>query len=98
MHGSDLSGEVDLLQTLLDDAVAEIACLRRSVDVLRGRVGGAALKVRVAGEGRLPCRAYGDDAGFDLFVQGDWTVEVGSFVDIECGVSVELPEGYCGTW
>lgn len=96
LHESDLSGETALLHCLLDDAQAEIRRLRQSVDTLRARVGGAALQMLVAGQGKLPTRAYDDDAGFDLYVQGDWNVGVEQFVDVECGISAQLPEGYWG--
>lgn len=43
----------------------------------------------------LPTRAYPDDAGFDLYVARGVTIPARQFVDISCGVAVELPEG---TW
>ena len=42
-----------------------------------------------------PTQAHDDDAGFDLYVDGDWTVQPGQFVDISLGISVKLPGG---TW
>lgn len=42
--------------------------------------------------GQLPTRAYPDDAGLDLYCSRDYRVEPSSFVDLDCGVSVELPE------
>jgi dUTP pyrophosphatase len=55
-------------------------------------------EVRVQGEGRLPTRAYPDDAGFDLYVQGDHTIEphVRIPTQVPCGVAVELPPGWWG--
>jgi dUTP pyrophosphatase len=55
-------------------------------------------EVRVQGEGRLPTRAYPDDAGFDLYVQGEHTVEPHERIpaQIPCGVAVELPPGWWG--
>jgi dUTP pyrophosphatase len=42
-----------------------------------------------------PRRGYPGDAGFDLVVERDVTVKVDTFVDVPCGVSVEMPPG---TW
>lgn len=43
----------------------------------------------------LPTRGYATDAGYDLYTHGDHVIEPGQFVDVACGVSVDLPEG---TW
>ena len=45
--------------------------------------------------GRMPTRAYPDDAGFDLYVSKQVTVGAGQFADVPSGVHVLLPEG---TW
>lgn len=50
------------------------------------------LRVKVEREGCLPRRAYDDDAGLDLVVSRDTTIRPGTFEDVPCGVSVELPE------
>lgn len=42
-----------------------------------------------------PTRAHSDDAGFDLYVRGDYVVEPGQMVDLDLGVSVKSPPG---TW
>jgi dUTP pyrophosphatase len=44
--------------------------------------------------GTQPTRAYSDDAGLDLTVQGDWTIPPHQFVDVDLGCSVKAPEGY----
>ena len=49
------------------------------------------LPVKIWNEGCLPQRAYDDDAGLDLVVSQDTTIAPGTFVDVPCGVSVELP-------
>lgn len=41
---------------------------------------------------RLPSRGYHDDAGLDLYVDRDYCIQPNSFVDISCGVAVQLPE------
>jgi dUTP pyrophosphatase len=45
--------------------------------------------------GTAPTRGHHDDAGFDLYVNGDWTVEPNSFVDIDLNCAVAFP---AGTW
>lgn len=40
-----------------------------------------------------PRRTYRGDAGYDLFVAKGAVVEPGEFVDVPCGVQIELPEG-----
>lgn len=41
-----------------------------------------------------PRRQHRGDAGYDLVVQGDWTIEPGGFVDVPHGIErVQLPEG-----
>lgn len=44
---------------------------------------------------KLPTRAHDDDAGLDLYVSQDVDVAPGQFVNIPCGMGVQLPEG---TW
>lgn len=41
--------------------------------------------------GVLPVRAYDDDAGLDLVVSEATTILPGTFQDVPCGLSVELP-------
>lgn len=49
------------------------------------------LRVVVEVEGCLPQRAYPDDAGLDLVCAEDVEIPLGTFEDVSCGVSVELP-------
>lgn len=39
----------------------------------------------------VPTREYDDDAGLDLYVSKDTTLPWGEFVDVPCGVKVQLP-------
>lgn len=47
--------------------------------------------IKVAGEHGTLDRGYPGDAGFDLRVVGHHTVEPGSFVDLDCGIAIEMP-------
>lgn len=50
--------------------------------------------IRWTGDAELePKRGYVGDAGFDLYVAEDVVVPYAEFVDVPCGVSVELPDG-----
>lgn len=42
--------------------------------------------------GRMPTRAYEDDAGLDLYVSDETTIMPGTFSDVPCGISCELPD------
>jgi len=41
-------------------------------------------------------RSYRGDAGFDLYTSEETWVEPGAFIDVPCGLSVQLPPGYWG--
>jgi dUTP pyrophosphatase len=43
----------------------------------------------------LPTRGYKTDAGYDLYTCGNYVIGPNEFVDVSCGVSVDLPDG---TW
>jgi dUTP pyrophosphatase len=43
----------------------------------------------------MPTKAYSDDAGFDLYVSEETTIQPGSFVDVPCAVAVQMPSN---TW
>jgi dUTP pyrophosphatase len=40
---------------------------------------------------QMPTRTYPDDAGFDLYVSETVRVLAGEFVDVHCGVALDLP-------
>ena len=44
--------------------------------------------------GTAPTRAYDDDAGLDLYVNGDYTVEPGQYIDIDLNIKIKTPPGY----
>jgi dUTP pyrophosphatase len=50
------------------------------------------LRVKVHELGQLPTRAHNNDAGFDMYVAEDTIIPPDAFVDVPCGISVELPE------
>lgn len=54
--------------------------------------GRPSVAVQVHEGGEEPRRGYDDDAGLDLVVSASTVVEPGAFIDIPCGVSVQLPE------
>lgn len=43
-----------------------------------------------------PRNAYGNDAGWDLFVLEDTEIPMGTPVDVRTGLAVAIPEGYFG--
>lgn len=51
-----------------------------------------ALPVLVPDGARLPSRGYPDDAGLDLYTTGQRSILPGEFVDVPCGIRVQLPE------
>lgn len=51
----------------------------------------APMPVAVSKGAQMPRRGYEDDAGLDLVVSETREIRPGQFVDVPCGVSVELP-------
>lgn len=43
---------------------------------------------------QIPVRPHDGDAGFDLFVCEDVTIQPGTFCDVRTGIAIALPEGY----
>jgi dUTP pyrophosphatase len=41
--------------------------------------------------GTAPTRAHDDDAGFDLYVHGEYSIEPGEMQDLDLGVSIKSP-------
>lgn len=54
------------------------------------------LPFTVSGFGELPKRAYDDDAGLDLMCSERVILSPGEFVDVPCGLAVELPPSHWG--
>lgn len=50
------------------------------------------LVVQLLPGGRLPGRAYPDDAGLDLYTSADTVIPAGSFADVPCGIRIQLPD------
>lgn len=53
---------------------------------------GTPMKVQLDDGARMPSRGYPGDAGFDLYVQEEMTIQPGEFVDVPCGCAVQLPD------
>lgn len=75
------------IQSLIEDAFEWID----SLDIPQQTPMLEDLRVQVHDGGQLPVRAYEDDAGLDLVVSQDTTIAPGTFADVPCGVSVQLP-------
>jgi dUTP pyrophosphatase len=52
------------------------------------------LKVKVRSGGRMPTQSYYGDAGFDLYCSEEKQIPHGLTQDVDCGIDIELPEGY----
>lgn len=51
------------------------------------------LVLKVTGDGRLPDRSYQGDAGLDVYSAFNYVVPPHEFMDIDCGIKIEMPEG-----
>lgn len=60
-------------------------------DAVHSRFSGQYSIKYVGDEAHEPRRGYPGDAGFDLIASEDRRIHVGNFVDVPCGISVELP-------
>jgi dUTP pyrophosphatase len=44
--------------------------------------------------GTAPTRAYPDDAGLDLYVHGDYTIQPGQTLDLDLGAAIKSDQGF----
>lgn len=45
---------------------------------------------------QMMTRSYRGDAGYDMYTSTETEIPPGEFVDVPCGISVQMPEGYWG--
>lgn len=54
------------------------------------------MNVRLDDGARMPTRSFEGDAGFDLYIKDHARIRPGEFVDVPCGVYVEMPHNVWG--
>ena len=54
------------------------------------------LKVYLEEGAKMPSRAHGTDAGLDIFAPKSIILYAGNSVEVDTGVHIEIPQGYCG--
>lgn len=54
------------------------------------------LKVYLSRDTKMPSRAHGTDAGLDIYAPESIILYAGSSVEVDTGVHIEIPKGYCG--
>ena len=54
------------------------------------------LKVYLSRDTKIPTRAHGTDAGLDIFAPESITLYAGNSVEVDTGVHIEIPKGFCG--
>lgn len=54
------------------------------------------LKVKLDDGAKMPTRAHSTDAGLDIYAPENITLYAGNSVDVDTGVHIEIPVGYCG--
>jgi len=57
----------------------------------QGKIG-TPMRVQLDDGAQMPTRGYPGDAGFDLYVQEELTIQPGDFVDVPCGCAIQLPD------
>lgn len=77
----------DYEKETIDAAVSKLKNLQPPIDSRQHED----LFVKLGDGGELPVRQYDDDAGLDLIVSRETTIQPGQFEDVPCGISVELP-------
>lgn len=51
---------------------------------------------KLVAEAKIPTRAFSNDAGLDLYVLEDVSIEPNSFKDIKTGLAVKISDGFWG--
>lgn len=74
----------------LGNRVRQLRATRVKPDPVR------ALYVKMDRGASLPSRAYGGDAGFDMYTIEETLIPAGEFVDVPVGISVQFPERVWG--
>lgn len=77
----------DYEKETIDKAVQVVKNLQPPLDVRPQED----LRVKLGDGGQLPVRQYADDAGLDLIVSRETVIQPGTFEDVPCGISLELP-------
>ena len=54
------------------------------------------LKVYLENGAKMPSRAHGTDAGLDIFAPESIILYAGNSVEVDTGVHIEIPKGFCG--
>lgn len=54
------------------------------------------LKVKLDKGAKMPTRAHATDAGLDIYTPESIILYAGDSVDVDTGVHIEIPVGYCG--
>jgi len=52
--------------------------------------------VKITPDAKLPTRAHDDDAGFDLYVNDNYTLFAGDIAPLLTGIRLAIPRGYAG--
>lgn len=90
MHGVDVMD--------LDTPVDTIVDWCRVAEPMRENRAHGFIPVKIDGDDQalLPSRGYRDDAGLDLYVADNYLIAPKQFMDLSCGISMQLPERHWG--
>lgn len=86
-----------VMRSLPDAVRAAVEFEKPTSGQKEGNEGTATVLVEVRDPaGAVPKQAYAGDAGFDLACTRDLRIHDGEFVDVPCGIAIELPPGMWG--
>ena len=54
------------------------------------------LKIYLEEGAKMPTRAHATDAGLDIYTPENIILYAGNSVEVDTGVHIEIPKGYCG--